>query len=260
MTGTGVPAGAVEMSPYVLRQFPNARNCRRVASPPRRCRGACMARQTVRVEMVAFDLDGTLVDQADAASRWAEEFISSNGLDLEVVDVADALTARRPKGQVFSELVETHELNLDADEVWAHYRRRMPELVQCTDADRNALVELRSAGWRLGIVTNGMVDNQQGKIRKSGLDALVDGWAISAEVGVRKPSREIFHALASRLGCPLDGWMVGDSVELDIAGGQAVGLRTALVTSDSVAVPGCTADLVVASVADAAALILAEGR
>ena len=54
--------------------------------------------------MVAFDLDGTLVDQADAASRWAEEFISSNRLGLDVVDVAGALTARRPKGEVFAEL------------------------------------------------------------------------------------------------------------------------------------------------------------
>lgn len=137
--------------------------------------------------MVAFDLDGTLVDQADAASRWAEEFISSNRLNLDVVDVAAALTARRPKGEVFAELVESYDLNLDADELWANYRRRMPELVTCTDADRNALIELRAAGWTLGIVTNGMVDNQQGKIRSLGLDALVDGWVISAEVGVRKP-------------------------------------------------------------------------
>ena len=29
-----------------------------------------VSRQTACVEMVAFDLDGTLVDQADAASRW----------------------------------------------------------------------------------------------------------------------------------------------------------------------------------------------
>jgi HAD superfamily hydrolase (TIGR01549 family) len=213
------------------------------------------------MQMVAFDLDGTLVDQADAAARWAEEFIGSHHhLGLDVVEVTSALTARRPKGEVFAEVIEAHGLKLDVDEVWASYRRRMPQLVSCTDADRDALVELRTAGWRLGIVTNGMVDNQQGKIRQLGLDALVDGWVISDEVGVRKPARGIFEALATRLECPLDGWMVGDSLELDIAGGRAVGLRTALVTSEPVDHIEGVADLVVASVAEAAAFILAEER
>lgn len=177
------------------------------------------------MRMVALALDGTLVDQADAARRWAEEFVSSHRLDLDVVEVAEALTVRRPKGEVFAELVDVHGLSLDVTEVWANYRRRMPELVACTEADRHALVALRAAGWRFGIVTNGTFDNQQGTIRHVGLDALVDGWVISEEVGARKPSPEIFDVLASRLGCPLDGWMVGDSVELDIAGGRAVRLR-----------------------------------
>jgi len=207
--------------------------------------------------MVAFDLDGTLVDQASAAAQWAEEFINSNQLGLDVADVADALIASRPKGEVFAELVEVHGLTLAADQIWAQYRLRMPQLVSCTDADRDALIDLRTAGWRIGIVTNGMVDNQQGKIRRLGLDALVDGWVISEEVGIRKPASGIFEALAERLGCSLNGWMVGDNVDLDIAGGQAAGLRTALVTAGPKHLPTGDPDLVVASVAEAAKLIIA---
>jgi HAD superfamily hydrolase (TIGR01549 family) len=66
-----------------------------------------------------------------------------------------------------------------------------------------------------------------GKIRHTGLDALVDGWVVSGEVGVRKPVPAIFGALATRLGCAPDGWMIGDSLELDVVGGKAAGLRTA---------------------------------
>lgn len=212
------------------------------------------------MRMVALDLDGTLVDQAAAAARWAEEFISSHHLGLDVADVTSSLTARRPKGEVFAELVDVHDLRLEPDEVWADYRRRMPLLVSCADADRAALIDLRAAGWRLGIVTNGMVDNQEGKIRQLGLDVLVDGWVISAEVDVRKPERGIFEALASRLDCPLDGWMVGDSVEMDVMGGRAVGLRTALITADAREMATSSADLVVSSVAEAAALILAGAK
>ncbi|WP_329110587.1 HAD family hydrolase [Micromonospora sp. NBC_01699] len=82
--------------------------------------------------------------------------------------------------------------------------------------------------WRIGIVTNGMTDNQLGKIRNTGLDGLVDGWCISDEVGIRKPDPEIFRLAARRCGSGDGdgGWMIGDSLHLDVAGGRAAGLRT----------------------------------
>ena len=44
----------------------------------------------------------------------------------------------------------------------------MPELALCRGEDLDALRRLRTAGWHIGIVTNGMTDNQQGKIRNTG--------------------------------------------------------------------------------------------
>jgi HAD superfamily hydrolase (TIGR01549 family) len=207
--------------------------------------------------MVALDLDGTLVDQAAAAGRWVGEFAESHGFDLAVEAVAEALSEGRPKGEVFAELVLRLELPVTADDMWADYRRRMPALVTCTPEDRQALIELRHHGWRLGIITNGMVDNQQGKIRALGLDALVDGWVISAEVGARKPERALFEALAARLGCPLEGWIIGDSLDHDIGGGAAVGLQTAWIArGEPPPLTDRRPDLVVDSVAEAAEEIL----
>ena len=109
----------------------------------------------------------------------------------------------------------------------------MPELVRCSGADRDGLKDLRASGWTIGIATNGMVDNQVGKIRRTGLSDLVDGWVISSEAGFRKPDAAIFETLARRLSCDLiPGWMVGDSLEADVAGGNNVGLHTAWVTSN----------------------------
>ena len=104
----------------------------------------------------------------------------------------------------------------------------MPELAACLPEDLDALQHLRQAGWRIGIVTNGMADNQTGKIRRTGLDALVDGWCISEEAGTRKPDPKIFHLAAQRCGTSLDhgGWMVGDNPVHDIAGGHTAGLQT----------------------------------
>lgn len=209
--------------------------------------------------LVALDLDGTLVDQAAAARTWAEEFVETWDLPAEQVDqIGRALAVRRPKGEVFAELVTTWSLPATSEEIWASYRARMPELVSCSAADLTGLKRLRAAGWTLGLVTNGMVDNQEGKIRQTGLADLVDGWVVSEEVGARKPDPVIFNALAARLDCPLEGWMVGDSLEMDVAGGHAVGLKTVWITSTSVAPSSSIAPTFTAmTVADAADVIIA---
>lgn len=108
----------------------------------------------------------------------------------------------------------------------------------------------------MGIITNGMTDNQEGKIRSTGLDALVDGWVVSEAVGFSKPAHEIFWALAETLRCPLQGWMIGDSLEADIAGAAAVGLSTAWLHRGPLGMTPHGPDLVVDSVAAAVQVIL----
>lgn len=211
------------------------------------------------VPVAMFDLDGTLVDQALAAQNWAFGFAETWRLSEEDAGaIASALTERRPKGEVFQWMVKRFNLPVTPDAAWSGYRARMPDLVRCSDADRAALQDLRGAGWVLGIVTNGMADNQEGKIRNTGLAELVDGWVVSSELGVRKPAPDIFHALARRLGCPLEGWMLGDSLEMDVTGGQAAGLATAWITSTPVVNPHPAPTITAPTVADAVHEILGQ--
>ncbi|MDQ0644456.1 HAD family hydrolase [Microbacterium murale] len=209
--------------------------------------------------LAVFDLDGTLVDQASAARSWAGEFVARWGLPVKASDlVAAALTERVSKQLVFDRIVEEWSLPLSGAEIWAAYRTRMPQLVQCASEDKEALTELRAAGWSVGIATNGMPDNQEGKIRATGLAELIDGWVISGEVGIRKPDPRIFGVLAQRLCCALDGWMVGDSLEHDVMGGMAAGLQTAWIAPLNAPVPAGSArfDIRQTSVAEAVGAIL----
>ncbi|UJP10140.1 HAD family hydrolase [Microbacterium sp. KUDC0406] len=207
--------------------------------------------------LAIFDLDGTLVDQERAAREWTLQFARAWSLDPDACDViSSALAQPRPKGEVFGELVRRFALPVAAADVWDDYRARMPGLVRCTDDDRAALVELRAAGWTIGIATNGMADNQEGKIRSTGLSELVDGWVVSSEIGVRKPEPEIFRELARRLSAPLDGWMIGDSLVMDVAGGQGVGLQTAWIMADPTPRSDPAPTFTAATVAGAVRLIL----
>jgi FMN phosphatase YigB (HAD superfamily) len=108
-------------------------------------------------------------------------------------------------GGFFATICQTFDLVTPPEQLWEQYRRRMPELASCRPADLDALRELRQAGWRIGIVTNGMTDNQLGKIRNTGLDRLVDAWCISDDVGVRRPAPGIFHLAAERCGATPGG-------------------------------------------------------
>jgi FMN phosphatase YigB (HAD superfamily) len=134
------------------------------------------------------------------------------------------------------------------EELWAGYRRRVPHLVRCYPGVLADLDGLRATGWRVGIVTNGMADNQLGKLRQTGLADVVDGHAVSGVEGVRKPDVRLFEIAAQRCGTRLakGGWMVGDNLVADIAGAQAAGLRSIWVDRGMWPRPEHRADHVVA--------------
>jgi HAD superfamily hydrolase (TIGR01549 family) len=187
-------------------------------------------------QLALFDLDDTLVDRRAAFTAWAAEFCTDRGLGQDgyaLLLVADA--QRRGPRRAFFDVVRDRLAPAESvDQLWGQYRRRMPELVTCREEDLAALAELREAGWLLGIVTNGMTDNQSAKIRRTRLDTLMHGWAISDKIGIRKPHPDLFRHAARQCGADLTcgGWMTGDDLHLDISGGHAAGLRTIWLAHD----------------------------
>jgi len=87
---------------------------------------------------------------------------------------------------------------------------------------------LRSAGIHTAVVSNW--DCSLGEVLAGlGLGGLIDAVMTSAEAGVRKPDPEIFRATLERLRCPAErALLVGDSLDIDIAGGRAAGIRSLL--------------------------------
>jgi putative hydrolase of the HAD superfamily len=88
-----------------------------------------------------------------------------------------------------------------------------------------ALGALRAAGTRLVVVSNWDVSLHE-VLSRVGLMPLLDDVVTSAEVGGRKPAREIFErAGPARLH-------VGDSVDEDVAGARAAGIEPVLIRRD----------------------------
>jgi len=89
-----------------------------------------------------------------------------------------------------------------------------------------ALLELRRK-YRLGIISNGKAVKQWEKLIGLGIHHFFDAVVTSEEVGAEKPGEGIFLQAAEKLGAkPEACLMVGDRVDMDIAGANAVGMNT----------------------------------
>ena len=94
-----------------------------------------------------------------------------------------------------------------------------------------ALAAVRSAGLRIGLVSNSARDVRE-FARHHGLE--VDSGISSFHHGRSKPHASIFRAVLDLLGVePADSAMVGDTIADDIEGALALGMRAILVDREA---------------------------
>ncbi len=114
-----------------------------------------------------------------------------------------------------------------AAELGMLFARRRRELQDRLPGAEELLRRLRSAGLRVGLLTNGAPDLQREKIEASGLGMFFDAAVVSGEVGTGKPEPEIFlHLLGKLQAEPRASLMVGNSLARDIVGGKRAGMPT----------------------------------
>jgi putative hydrolase of the HAD superfamily len=113
-----------------------------------------------------------------------------------------------------------------------------------------ALKALRAAGRRLVVLSNWDASLHQ-RLAETGLAALVDGAVASAELGAAKPERAAFAAALAVAGADArDAWHVGDSLEADVEGARAAGLRAVLIARDGASEPPPAGVPVIASLSE----------
>lgn len=93
------------------------------------------------------------------------------------------------------------------------------------DGAIEALSALRGRGHRLGLLTNGSSEFQRNKLTRYQLEPLFEVILIEGELGYGKPDARVFAAALEYFGVrPADAWMIGDNLDADIAGAQALGI------------------------------------
>ncbi len=108
------------------------------------------------------------------------------------------------------------------------YQKALGSVYFYMEGAKELVTALRRKGYRQYIVTNGVNSTQESKVRRSGLDKLMDGVFVSELLGYPKPMKEFFDACfaslpdVGRKECIL----VGDSLTSDMRGAQNAGIAS----------------------------------
>jgi putative hydrolase of the HAD superfamily len=233
---------------------------------------------------VLFDLDDTLHDDTHAfttaAQEVAAEVAAEHGIDalsLKRAYIAEAegfwhrLTAAELQTKL-SQLRATmwgnalRSVGLE-DEVLAQrsatnynvYRKKYFALFP---GALDLLQQLRAAGIKLGLLTNGVSETHRDKIALLQITEYFDAIFLADEVGMVKPDPLLFaHACAKLQTAPAQSAMVGDRYERDIAGALEAGLFTIWVNVRNEELPPSVRapHVTVSGIAEVASHLLSDG-
>lgn len=194
-----------------------------------------------------FDLDHTLWDfDANAKATLQQLHIDLKLVDRGVQDFDqfhrnylahnEKLWARYRNGYIKQEELRLKRMWLTlldfkiADEALA---RQLSELFLQLLPTRNILFPdtievlnyLRDKGYSMHLITNGFEKTQHGKLQHSGLKGYFGQVVTSESSNSLKPQREIFEYALTKTGASIDSSiMIGDSMEVDIAGARNAGM------------------------------------
>ncbi len=182
---------------------------------------------------VVFDLDDTLYPErrfarsscAAVARLVAREYAVPAAATYRLL-VSHCRAGNR--AGMLQALCEAHGLpDADVARLVETIRAHRPRL-RLPASSRTVLAELRQAGHRLGVLTNGLPATQAQKVAVLGVGTLVDAvvYAEACAAG-GKPAAACFATVLDRLGVDAAAAVfVGDHPVKDVAGAAAAGMRT----------------------------------
>ena len=174
-----------------------------------------------RPQAVLFDWDGTLVNTAEASYRCYEKLFGSYGIAFD----RDAFRRTySPNWHLtYSALGLAPERWAEADARWlGHY---CEEEVVLVEGGREALLRVRAAGVRAGLVTSGDRVRVSRELADLGMAALFEVLVCAEDTVQRKPHPEaLLLALERMRVAPGQAVYIGDSPE-DVQMAQAAGVR-----------------------------------
>lgn len=203
------------------------------------------------IRAVLWDIDGTLLNfkkaQYEAIYKCFNYF--NEYLDDEMVNDYDHINhgywLMLEKAEIeknvllvkrFEDFFGKYGINIDPVEFNKLYQVELGNTYVFNDNGYETVMRLKDMGIIQFAVTNGTKTAQNGKLRGSGLDKLLDEIFISEDIGYEKPDKRFFEPVIDKLreyGIEKNECViVGDSDSSDIQGGINADIRTVHYTDE----------------------------
>ena len=198
------------------------------------------------IQGILFDIDGTLIDHQTAQNRALTQFHQLHREEDELADletfvdmwerastkfyaayIAGTISFKDLRALRTQYVYGTHGISLDMKEAYTLYEEYKMLYEQEWVLYPDVLPCLESLGdMALGVISNGGSGQQRRKLRSTGIEHFFSVEAISEDIGIAKPNKELFDYALEKMGLQGDDVaIVGDDFEADIRGGLAAGLK-----------------------------------
>lgn len=193
--------------------------------------------------IIFFDIDDTLIDSRSAHRIALEEVCREFSLQP---DINQIFTEWRLISDKYLKLYFQNKLTINEQRIrrikdlWQYAGKQISDmeariihkkyhnlfLQHCIPFPDTIPTLKKLEKFHLGIITNGPISDQIGKLEKNQLAHFFNPVIISEEVGHWKPQKEIFEFAAQRAYHLISECVfIGDSYELDYLGGTLAGMR-----------------------------------
>ena len=183
------------------------------------------------LEAIIFDLDDTLYGE--------KEYVRS-GFRAITYALPNVERMEEKLWQAFEQKKSAIDAVLKAEGIYTDklkqqclsvYRLHQPD-IQFYEGAKDLLCQLRTEGYKLGIITDGRPEGQRAKIKALGLAELIDQIIITDELGgveCRKPNEKPFGLMRELLGVEYaEMCYVGDNTKKDFIAPDKLGMKSIL--------------------------------
>lgn len=201
-----------------------------------------------KYKAVLFDLDGTIFDNFGAVDRALNDYYNTeecfskypldkfkklhNNLQDKYFNLYrdGILTWKQQRSHRMKSLFSHFGTHLSEDEAYEkflNYLELFEENWELLDCTYQLLADLKTEGYKIGMVTNGHLSQQMQKMDGNNITQFFDCIVASSEYDFAKPDKAIFDFALQQLNITREeAIFVGDSISSDICGAAGAGIDT----------------------------------
>jgi haloacid dehalogenase superfamily, subfamily IA, variant 3 with third motif having DD or ED/haloacid dehalogenase superfamily, subfamily IA, variant 1 with third motif having Dx(3-4)D or Dx(3-4)E len=196
--------------------------------------------------MIFFDLDGTLLDHKSSellgVEAFYEEYKDYFRVEKQIFykfwcQISDKNFNRYLKGEVtfdeqrierIKELFGYSNIELTDEEAMIKFKKYLSNYEDNWKPydDVISCLKYLSRQYRLGIISNGDLNQQSLKLEKMNINKYFSDIITAGEIGISKPNIELFSIACSRVNKePQECYYIGDDLHIDIIPCKDVGMH-----------------------------------